>query len=1190
MPRVAGSVVPAVCPVYACRTQMEFRILGPLEVCSEGREIPLGGAKQRAVLAVLLLHRNEVVSTDRVIDELWSDRPPATAPKVVQVYVSQLRKALRGRHARDEADSILVTRAPGYLLRIERGELDADHFEQLVDEGRRALAAGSPRLAAHTLLEGLALWRGPAFADFAHESFAQNEIARLEEARVSALEERIDADLALGRHAELIGELESLVAAYPLRERLRGQLMLALYRSGRQVEALDAFRAARSALVDELGLEPRRELRELQQAVLRQDAALDLAARVEPAPEPPHDLFVGRGLELEELRAGLNDAFARRGRLFLLVGEPGIGKSRLADELIADARARGASVVIGRCWEAGGAPAYWPWVQALRLYVEQSDPGTLRSELGSGAPDLAQIVPELRELFPDLPQPSLEVEGARFRLFDSVGHFLRNAAASRPLVLVLDDLHVADEPSLLLLRFVAGGIAGSRILVVGTYRDVDPTMRDPLASTLAELAREQVTRRIELGGLTEEDISEYVKLTAGTTPSAGLSAAIHTETGGNALFVAEVVRLLAADGHVSDIDARELWTLGIPQGVREVIGRRLRRLSEECVVVLTLASVLGREFALDALQRLTEVPADELLDLLDEPVAARVLTSVPGARGRLRFGHALVRETLYEGLTTPRRVQLHRRAGEALEALYAQDQEPHLAELAHHFLEAAPGGDLDKALGYAQRAGDRALELLAYEEAARLYELALQALELQQPVDLSARYALLVARGDALARGGSTPEAEQAFLAAADLARASLLPEHLARAALGYGGRFPWLRAGSDPWLVPLLEEALEALGETEPVLRVKLLARLAGALRDQPSLEPRASLSRQAVEIARGLGDPDTLGYALASLFTATWGPELGEPATIAEEVTRLAEETGEAERALDACRLRWWVALSLGDVAAVERAADDHRALAEQLKQPSLQWYNVVMRSTLAIFQGEFAEGERIAEEALQLGQQAQSRDAGFSYRIALFSLRREQGRLEEIEDMVRQTVDEYPGYRSFRCLLALLEWELGHREETRGMFDELAADDFAALPRDAEWLFCLSVLAEVAAYLQDRDRAAILHRQLLPYARLNAVAAGEVAIGSVARYLGLLATTMGHWNEAAQHFEDALEMNERMGARPWLAHTQHDYARTLLARDEPGDRERAQELLHQALATYRELGIEPSAAKASAVPRTP
>ena len=199
--------------------------------------------------------------------------------------------------------------------------------------------------------------------------------------------------------------------------------------------------------------------------------------------------------------------------------------------------------------------------------------------------------------------------------------------------------------------------------------------------------------------------------------------------------------------------------------------------------------------------------------------------------------------------------------------------------------------------------------------------------------------------------------------------------------------------------------------------------------------------------------------GYALASLFTATWGPELGELATIAEEVTRLAEETGEAERALDACRLRWWVALPLGDVAAAQRAADDHRALAEQLKQPSLQWYDVATRSILAIFHGEFAEGERLADEALQLGQQAESWEAGWAYRMALFSLRRDQGRLAEIEDLIRQSVDEYAGYRSFRCLLPLLEWELGHREEARGVFDELAADDFAALPRDAEWLFCLS-----------------------------------------------------------------------------------------------------------------------------------
>jgi DNA-binding SARP family transcriptional activator len=235
---------------------MEFRILGPIEVWSERRRLPLGGIKQRALLAVLLLHRNEVVSIDRLIDELWNGHPPATSVKVVQVYVSQLRKALGGRRARSDEEGLLVTRAPGYLLRVEPDELDAERFERLVEEGRRALGAGSPRLATRTLLEALALWRGPALADFALDSFAQTEIARLEEVRLSALADRIDADLALGRHADLAGELEALVNRNPLRERLRSQLMLALYRSGRQAEALRAYQKTRAYLAEELGLDP----------------------------------------------------------------------------------------------------------------------------------------------------------------------------------------------------------------------------------------------------------------------------------------------------------------------------------------------------------------------------------------------------------------------------------------------------------------------------------------------------------------------------------------------------------------------------------------------------------------------------------------------------------------------------------------------------------------------------------------------------------------------------------------------------------------------------------------------------------------------------------------------------------------------------------------------------------------------
>jgi DNA-binding SARP family transcriptional activator len=1159
---------------------VEYRILGPLEVLLEGRQIALGSAQPRAVLAVLLLHANEVVSVERLADELWGESPPPTATKTVQLYVSQLRKALG-----PDAD-VIETCAPGYVIHAEPEQIDVGRFERLVAEARERAMAGDADAAAGLFRQSLALWRGPVLAGLTFESLARIEVAQLEDRRVAARMDEIDCALALGDAEQVVGELETLVAQHPLLERAREQLMLALYRSGRQAEALAAYQQMRGVLVDELGIEPGRSLRELERAILRQDPSLDRVPTRPEAADMGGGVFVGREAELEELRSGLEAAVAGRGGLVLLVGEPGIGKSRLADEVMRQGRALGALALVGRCWEAGGAPAYWPWVQALRTYVEQSDPQPLRSQLADGAADIAQIIPGLRELFADLPEPPPETEGARFRLFDATARFLRSAAATRPLVLVLDDLHAADEPSLLLLRFVAGELSSTRVLVVGTYRDVDPTVRDPLASTLAELSREQVTRRIALGGLTAPDVARYIELSSGATPAGELAAAIHSETEGNPLFVGEVVRLLAAEGRLSEADAGALWTLGIPQGVREVIGRRLRRLSPGCVDLLTLASVVGREFGVAAMERLSELPAEELLGALDEAVAARLLTSVPASRGRLRFAHALIRETLYEGLTTPRRVQLHRSIGEALETFYGHDAEQHLAELAHHFFEAVPGGDAGKALDYALRAGERAVRLLAYEEAARLYEQALQALELRGPVDAVARCDLLLALGDALSKAGSTPEAKEAFVAAADLARTSTLPERLARAALGYGGRFPWLRAGRDTRLVPLLEEALEALGDEESELRVRLLARLAGALRDQPSLEPRSSLSQQAVDIARRLGDPDTLGYALVSLFTATWGPDVERLVPVAEEVSQLAEETGDSERAFEARLLQHVLWMTVGDTARVAVVAEEHRALADELKQASQQWYTTMLRSHGALFRGDFSEAEQLADEALKLGQRAQSWDAGFSYRLLLFVLRREQGRLEEIDDGIRASLDEYVGYRSLRCLVAVLECELGREKEARRAFDELARADFAALPRDGEWLFCLCLLAEVAAHLHDRDRAAILYDQLLPFANRNALATGDVAVGSVARYLGLLASTTSQWDDAARHFEEALEMNARMGARPWLAHTKHDYARMLLSRDAPGDRERATLLLSEALTTYQELGMPKARASALAL----
>jgi DNA-binding SARP family transcriptional activator len=805
----------------ARESKIEFTLLGPLEARAEHAPVSLGPPQQRALLALLLLHANEVVSRDRIIDELWGEQPPATAPKLVQVYVSRLRKALEPDRDRGASGRIIVTRSPGYLVAVEAGQLDLGRFEQLRRQAREALAAGNPAKAAQQLGAALALWRGPPLADLAYERFAQNEIARLQELHLAALEERLDADLALGRHADLCGELEALVAEHPLRERLRGQLMLALYRSGRQADSLETYQDARTALTEELGIEPSRDLQELQQAILHQDPALDHVGLDEAPAEPARGLFVGRGRELAELSGALDDALSGAGRVVLLIGEPGVGKTRLADELIARARVRGARVMVGRCWEAGGAPAYWPWVQSLRAHVRETEPHVLRAQLGVGAAELAQLLPELRELFSDLPEPPApESEGTRFRLFEAVSSLLRSATGDRPLVLMLDDLHAADEPSLLLLQFVAREIADSPLLMICAFRDVDPAMRDPLVSALAELVREPHTTQIALSGLSQDDVAEYIQLSTGIQPSPRLVEAVHTETEGNPLFVAEAVRLLDAEDQIADRDAH----LRIPPGVRAVIDRRVGRLSERCRSLLVTASVLGREFGLDALVRLTEHPRDQLMDALGEASAERIVGDVPGSPGRLRFGHALIRDTLYDELAPAHRMQIHQEAAEALEEVHSHDLAPHLAELALHYHAAAPAGGAEKAIEYARSAGDQAASQLAYEEAARLYEMALTMVD--RPSD---RCDLLLAIGDARARAGDSPASKEAFREAAELAEERTLSERLARAALGYGGRIIWERQLDDERLVPLLERALAALGGDDSPLRVRLLARLAG-------------------------------------------------------------------------------------------------------------------------------------------------------------------------------------------------------------------------------------------------------------------------------------------------------------------------------------------------------------------------
>lgn len=1090
----------------------------------------MGGARQRALLAVLLLHANETLGADRIIDELWGSRPPATAAKTVQVYISRLRKALG-------PDGGVTTREHGYELQVAPEQLDAHRFERLLGEARAELAEGRAARAASTLEGALSLWRDAPLADLTFEAPAQRAIARLEDLHVDALELLTDAELDLGHHAQLVERLERLVAAHPFRERFRAQLMLALYRCDRQADALQAYRAARATLAEELGIEPGERLRQLERAILTHDPRLDLAqtptAAVTPEPTTA-GAFVGREDELAELTAGLDEAAAGHGRLFLLVGEPGIGKSRLAEELSAHARARGALVLVGRCWEAGGAPAYWPWVQSLRAYVRRVEPERLRAQLGPGAADVAQLLPELRNVLPELPPASaVESDGARFRLFDSLTAFLRHVAAEQPLVLILDDLHAADEPSLLLLQFVARELARSRVVVVGAYRDVDPTVAAPLEAAVAELTREPVTRRLTLRGLGEADVTRYIALAAPTVSAMG--PAVFAETEGNPLFIGEIVRLLDKEGQ-----------LAIPNSVRETIGRRLRHLSDDCNAVLTTASVLGREFDLQVLARACERDTATVLELLDEAADARVVSDVPGAIGRLRFAHALIRDAAYHRLSRARRVELHRCVGEALEAVHAADQDPHLAELAHHFSEAAAADGPERAVHYAARAGARAVTLLAYEEAVRLYALALAALDAGGRATPEERCELLLALADAQGRRGDDGGAKATFMQAAELARGAGLPQLLARATAGYGGRFLWAHGLTDERLVPLLEEGLVAVGTHDSELRVRLLSRLAAALRHGPTRARREVLMDEAIQMARRIGDPVTIASALTAAESALHAPHTARARLAnAGEIVALAVRAGDREREFDGHEHAFWASWELGDPDRRARELTEMARVAAELRQPAQQWMLAAAHATLALAQGRFEEAPALIARAHEIGAPTLAWNAQAARTLQRFIHCRECGGLEAYLLEVRDREHDFPSPLVHGSVLSHALAFLDRGDEAAELVDELLGHDLADWHVDEQWFVSLCLLAETCAMLGDADAGAVLYDLLEPYADHNAVAVPELALDSTSRPLGLLASLLGRHEDAERHFADAVAMNERMGARAWVEHTRRAQA---------------------------------------------
>jgi DNA-binding SARP family transcriptional activator len=973
---------------------MGFGILGPLEVSADdGHQVVVAAPKQRALLAILLLHANEVVSSDRLVEELWSDEAPARAAKNLQVHVSRLRGALGGSDRRRGAR--LVTAGGGYVLRVEPGELDSLRFERLIEEGSSLLGAGEHESAAQRLREALGLWRGTPLSDFQYELFAQSEVARLSELQMTAVEHRIRAELALGRGELAIAELERLVRQHPYRERLHSYLMLALYRAGRQAEALDAYRAARAMLVDELGIEPSAELRELHGAILAQDASLMLKPPMHAAGVPSREVFVGYNRELTELEGALDRALGGRGSVILIGGEPGIGKSRLAERVGEIARARSARVLVGRCWEAGGAPAYWPWVQALREYTRDTPAAALREDVGSGAAELAHILPDLRELLPGFGSARPDAEDRRFQLFEAVAGFVRRAATREPIVLVIDDVHAGDEPSCLLLRYMADAIESSRVLIVAAYRNTEVGESHPLRSTLAELERRDESVTLALKGFSAVDTARFVELSAaerGALPL--LSSAIHRSSGGNPLFVSQVVRLLDADGRLQELS--EGRPLELPQGVGDVIERWLLRLSAECHANLSVASVIGREFGVGELARACQTQDGELVDRVDEAVNAGLVEDAPGTRGRLRFSHDLVREALYRKLSGARRRWTHKLVGEALEETHAGNLESHLAELARHFREA---GEDRKAIGYARRAAERAADLLAYEEAIRLYGLALETVEASGTGRAEERGELLVEFADQLALVGDVARARPALAAASREAERLSSDLLAARASLLRGEIDITSGADQGPDAIALVRSALAVFHQRGDALHE---ARAWGVLSERDhgigldvasgdAAERMLACARQAASHALEAKALDRLACSLA------YGPA---PAT--EALHQVSDMFGKTESAYTKSKLRMYVAVlqaTLGHYAEARELAEQANAGLVELGDVREHARGLSFAcSAIELWAGDFVASERYARAGSDTFQRLEAHGYVTSALTCIIEAIVPQGRLDE------------------------------------------------------------------------------------------------------------------------------------------------------------------------------------------------
>lgn len=1007
---------------------MEFRLLGNLEVAIDGAPVDVGGTQPRTVLAMLLVAGGRVVPAESIIDALWGQEPPDSAAGTLQSYVSRLRRALVPGAARGEAARVLVWDPPGYKLALEADALDTRRFESLADRGRSLLLAGDLDGARQLLDDALGLWRGPALLEFSHLDFAWGFAARLEERKLVVAEDRIEADLRLGRHAAVVGELGELVAANPLREQFRHHLALALYRSGRQAEALRILDDARRTLRDQLGIDPGRPLVDLESAILAQDPALsvdpeparpavvvddDRALAGAPAPAtstgagatggpPSLAALVGRDVELRRAISALDEA--RTGtRVVLVEGEPGIGKTRLVEELAIQATARGTAVHWGRAYEGGATPALWPWLPPLRALVGRLD-GT-----AAVAPELAALVDTSDE-----GDGATNSDRTRFRLFDAVAGLIAGTAAAQPLMLVLDDLQWADLPSLELLTFLAGQLADEPVLLACTVRELEVGRNDAVVEALAALSRAHATRRISLRGISHLATAELVEAAAGQSVEPAVTAAIQHRAEGNPFFATELARLVVAERDRADALGAVSPGGDVPSGVRDVVRRRIALLPEGTVQLLQVAAVVGRDVDLDLLVKAVGDDLDAVLDGIDPAVVHRLLAPVPDRQSTFRFAHALVREVLADDVSALRRARIHLRVADAIEAT-AGDHDDAAEILAEHLWSAAPIGVGQRAAVALERAAEVAVRRYAFESAEGMLERAVQlrrsAGGSSQDIEaelLAASRLLSIQRSlHGYASVADSPHLRRATDLARRIGRADILARLLWSEWAAYDTRCDFDRSDA-------IARVLHDLGDLsdDPLVRVTGLGSLGISRWHRGQVGEASALLDEAVRVGAEARAPAmTLGLDLEVLllphpfsrYLHVLIGDLGEPAEAEAGLEALADAAPDRYAVSLVEMLASAAALTVGEPDWAERAA---RRGIDADPESTFTFWGRGLHGYLAgalIDQGRLDEGLPMLDEAIARYLAAGGRTGTVIYRASRAAGLTEAGRLDEAAEAV-------------------------------------------------------------------------------------------------------------------------------------------------------------------------------------------